>query len=76
MSTLETLVYNCNPIGLVKTSQDSENLQFIREVCSQVNRQFNDIPSLEKIIVRFYNGAPTREVKELMEQFRWIVLFG
>ncbi|KAF7877701.1 hypothetical protein EAF04_001372 [Stromatinia cepivora] len=76
LTTLEALVYSYNPIGLAKASQDSDDLRLIQEVFSQVNRQFNAIPSLKKIIVRFYNGSPTHEVKELMQQLQWIVSFG
>jgi len=61
-------------MGLAKASQDSNDLQFIRETFSQIDAQLKAITTLGKIIVRFYNGPPTPEVAELMQHFQWVIL--
>jgi len=76
LTTLETLVYSYNSIGLAKESQDSNDSQFIQEALSQIDAQLKAIPSLSKTIVRFYNGPPTPEVVELMQRLRWVILPG
>jgi len=63
-------------MGLAKASQDSDDIQFIREAFSQIDAQLKAITSLSKTIVRFYDGPPTPEVAELMRRLYWVILLG
>lgn len=71
LKTLETFISSKNSSGLTKVDQESS--QFTREALSQFDRQLKAIPSLEKVVVRVFNGVPT-SVMESMTDFGWIVL--
>ncbi|KAN0094019.1 hypothetical protein V8E51_017203 [Hyaloscypha variabilis] len=74
LTTLETLLYSRNSRRLTNPSHDDS--QFIRGALSQIDAQLKAIPSLKKIIVRFYDGTPTPEVMELMQNVGWLILRG
>jgi len=74
LTTLETLLYSRNSRRLTDPSHDDS--QFIREALSQIDAQLKAIPSLKKIIVRFYDGTPTPVVIELMQSLGWAILRG
>jgi len=76
LATLETHVQPGNSKGLTVTSLAEEGSQFAREALAQVDGQFNAIPSLHKVIVRFYSGSPAPEVAELMQGYGWAILPG
>lgn len=75
-ATLELLVQQGNSKGLTAASQSKDSSQFARETLAQIDSQFKVIPSLCKIIVRFYSGSPTPEVAELMQGYGWAILAG
>jgi hypothetical protein len=72
LTTLETLIYGRNSRCLINPSYDDS--QFIREALSQIDAQLKAIPSLEKIIVRSYDGTPAPAVMELMRGLGWVIL--
>ncbi|XMA20555.1 hypothetical protein WAI453_013346 [Rhynchosporium graminicola] len=74
LTTLETLIYSRNSGSLIKAG-DNES-KFIREALSQIDAQLKAISSLEKVVVRYYDGAPTPLVVELMHGLGWVVLRG
>jgi hypothetical protein len=74
LTTLETLLYSRNSRRLINPNHDDS--QFIREALSQIDAQLKAIPSLKKIIVRFYDGTPTPAVMELMQSLGWVILRG
>ena len=74
LTTLETLLYSRNSRRLTDPSHDDS--QFIREALSQIDAQLKAIPSLKKIIVRFYDGTPTPAVVEYMQSLGWVILRG
>jgi hypothetical protein len=74
LKTLETSVHRENSGGLTRESYDDP--QFIKEALSQIDAQFKLIPSLNKIIVRFYGDDPASSVTELMEGHGWVILKG
>ena len=78
LTTLETLIHSKNSKGLIKTDQD--NSQFIQNGLSHIDAQLKAIPSLNRVIVRNYNGTydgtPTPSVIELMQGLGWVVLRG
>jgi hypothetical protein len=76
LATLETIVQKGNSKGLTARSQAQDGSQFAREALAQVDVQFKAVPSLRKIIVRFYSGSPTPEVAELMQRYDWVILAG
>lgn len=68
---LEVLIYSGNFKLLIE--QDSSP---VREVLSEINREFGYIYSLARIIVRVYSGLPAPSIKEFLQGLRWIVLMG
>jgi hypothetical protein len=76
LETLETLVQRGNSNGLTAAGQGEDGSQFARDALAQIDVQFSAIPSLRKIIVRFYSGSPTPEVAELMQGCGWVILPG
>jgi hypothetical protein len=71
LAKLEIFIYSRNSKLLIE--QDSTS---VREVLSEINRQFGYISSLRKIIVRVYSGSPAPSVKEFLQGLGWIVLMG
>ncbi len=76
LTTLEALVQYGNFKGLTAAAQAQDGLQFVREALAQIDVQFKGIPSLRKIIVRFYSGSPAPIVAELMQGYGWVILPG
>ncbi|CZT47988.1 uncharacterized protein RSE6_08624 [Rhynchosporium secalis] len=74
LTTLETLIYSRNYGSLINAGD--KDSKFIREALSQIDAQLKAISSLQKVIVRYYDGAPTTLVVELMQGFGWVVLRG
>ena len=74
LTTLETLIHSKNSQGLIQTDQN--NLQFIHDGLLQVDARLKAIPSLNRVIVRIYEGTPTPSVIELMQGLGWLVLRG
>lgn len=72
LKTLETLIYSQNSSDLVK--EDLNNTGFVRDVLLEINAQFRGIASLNKVIVRVYNGSPSPSVKEFLQELGWAVL--
>lgn len=76
LATLELLVQQGNSKGLTAAGQAQDSSHSARETLSQVDAQFKDIPSLRKVIVRFYSGSPAPGVAELMQGYGWVILTG
>lgn len=74
LKTLEAYVHRGNSKYLVQASLDRS--PFVREILSQVDGQLKAIPSLGKIVIRFYDGPPTPLVKEVMQGLGWTVFLG
>ncbi|KAK0109451.1 hypothetical protein ONS95_002144 [Cadophora gregata] len=72
--TLEILLYGQNSACLMNA--EDKNSQVIQEALSQIDTQLRSISSLKKGIVRYYNGAPSTFVMELMQGLGWAVLRG
>lgn len=76
LKTLETHVHRNNSEGILPSSRDSDGTLLTQEALSKVHEQFRDIPLLEKVIVRVFDGKPPPEMMELLEGFGWVVLPG
>ncbi|KAH8589050.1 hypothetical protein B0O99DRAFT_655664 [Bisporella sp. PMI_857] len=74
LTTLETLIHSQNSRRPINPSHDDS--QFIQEVLSQTDAQLKAISSLNKIIVRSYNGTLAPSVIELMQRLGWVILPG
>ncbi|KAG9231370.1 hypothetical protein BJ875DRAFT_517407 [Amylocarpus encephaloides] len=74
LTTLETLIHSRNSRRLINPGHDDS--QFIREALSQIDAQLKAISSLNKIIVRSYDGTPNPWVMELMQGLGWVILPG
>lgn len=74
LTTLETIIHSRNSRSVIVPSQVDS--QFNRDALSQINTQLKAITSLEKVIVRSYDGTPTRSVMELMQGFGWVIMRG
>lgn len=72
LKTLEASVHSQNSEDL--TQANPGDSKFIQEALSQIDAQLKLIPSLSRIIVRFYNGDPASEARELMQGYGWVVL--
>ncbi|KAF2440433.1 hypothetical protein P171DRAFT_435226 [Karstenula rhodostoma CBS 690.94] len=72
LSTLETLVHSKNS-DVFKTTDDS-----LQEALSLIDARFKGIPSLRKIVVRFfvYDGVPSATAKDIMQGLGWVLLSG
>lgn len=70
LTTLETIVHFKNS-SLFRELDD-----FLREALLLIDARLRAIPSLRKIIVRFFdfNGIPTSSAKEFMEELGWTVV--
>jgi len=69
LTTLETQVHSQNSSGLI----NHDHLPFVREALLQIDAQLKAICSLERVIVRFYDGTPIPDVRELMQGFGWVI---
>lgn len=74
LTTLEAFVYGRNAPNLIHPSHDDS--QFIQDALFQINAELKAIPSLDKIIVRWYDGALSPLVMELMQGLGWVILRG
>lgn len=75
LGTLEAYVHHRNSKALVLASPPDDPT-FVRETLSRVDGQLKAVPSLTKIVVRFYDGHPAALVKQMMQGFGWVVLMG
>ena len=74
LSTLELHIHHMNSRGL--TDVDRNDSQHTREALLQLETQLKTVASLEKIIIRLYDGRPAPLVMESMQDLGWIVLLG
>ncbi|RSL83779.1 hypothetical protein CEP51_004284 [Fusarium floridanum] len=74
LTTLELYVYKYNAFGLV--GEAAGDSQPRNEALSQVDEQLRAIPSLKKILIKYYYDRPTPEVTQLMQGLGWTVLMG
>ncbi|KAF6794209.1 cytochrome P450 1A2 [Colletotrichum sojae] len=74
LTTLEFYVHEGNAFSLV--GEPSGDLQSSCEALSQVDTQLKVIPSLKRIVIRYYYDRPNSGVMQLMQGFDWIVLMG
>lgn len=78
LTTLVTHVHDKNSRGLVvpRGAGDSTSLDDIKTALAEVEAQFKAIASLEKVVVKRYDGPLKPEVGELMRSFGWVVVQG
>ncbi|KFY59290.1 hypothetical protein V496_05717 [Pseudogymnoascus sp. VKM F-4515 (FW-2607)] len=74
LKTLEIFVHNQSSEGLNQKSYN--NAEFIQKALSQIHGQFKLIPSLSRVVVRFYDSPPASPVIELMQGLGWVILIG
>ena len=72
LTTLETFIHSKNSKGVTKTDRD--NPQLNQDGLSQIDAQLKAIPSLNRVIVRIFDGTPTPSVIDLMQGLGWVVL--
>jgi hypothetical protein len=74
LTTLEFYVHKHNAFGLIgEAPGDSQSRH---EALSQVDVELKVVPSLNKIVIRYYHGRPTPEIMQSMQGLGWIVLIG
>lgn len=73
LETLETLVYGQSCTG---PKWNSDEIRLDREALSHINTRFKELPTLSRILVRFYNGGPVSEVAEWVQRLGWTILPG
>lgn len=78
LTTLVTHVHDKNSRGLVvpRGAGDSTSLDDIKTALAEVEAQFKAIASLEKVVVKRYDGPLKPEVGELMWSFGWVIVQG
>lgn len=74
LRALEFYVHKDNGFGLVGEAPGGS--QSLQEALLQVDTHLKAVPSLQKIVIRYYHEKPTPEVTKLMRGLRWEVLVG
>ena len=72
LKTLENHLYGKASKSLSEAHKD--NPVFSQEALFQIDIQLKAIPSLEKVIVRVYDGTLSSSTKRTMLDFNWVVL--
>ncbi len=73
---LKLLQEKCSGLATLEALVQDGNSQFVQEALAQIDAQFKSIPSLPKIIIRFYGGSPAPAAAELMQRYDWVILPG
>jgi len=74
LTTLELYVHKSNAFGLVGEAPGDS--QSPHEALSQVDVRLKVVPSLKRILIRYYYDRPTPEVVQSMQGLGWIVQMG
>ncbi|KAI1392914.1 uncharacterized protein F4822DRAFT_441652 [Hypoxylon trugodes] len=72
LKTLEFYVHKGNAFDLAGEVPSKS----CNKALSQVNAQLKAVPSLERIIIRYYYDRPTPEAMQLIQGLGWMVLMG
>lgn len=72
LHTLEMQVHKKNS----SVWTDPDKWPSAQQSLMQTARELRGMPSLNRIIIRFYNVKPTLPVMDLMQELGWVVLFG